>query len=148
MIVKIKTFSGESLYLPEEDYLDEVLFSSKKNKKKRPKYDLEDVNSPRGYGRSILLGGLIPGAVGTYVGSKEATKAAKEGKKSGEIKDRATKRGAIAGAAIGGGLGLLGTRNIGRSAGLAAYGALGGGLGARKNASDRIRKANERRYDD
>lgn len=28
MIVKIKTFSGETLYLPEEDYLDEVMYSS------------------------------------------------------------------------------------------------------------------------
>ena len=27
MIVKIKTFSGETLYLPEEDYLDEVMYS-------------------------------------------------------------------------------------------------------------------------
>ena len=27
MIIKIKTFSGETLYLPEEDYLDEVMYS-------------------------------------------------------------------------------------------------------------------------
>lgn len=27
MIVKIKTFSGETLYLPEEDYLNEVMYS-------------------------------------------------------------------------------------------------------------------------
>ena len=27
MIVKIKTFSGETLYIPEEDYLDEVMYS-------------------------------------------------------------------------------------------------------------------------
>jgi hypothetical protein len=27
MIVKIKTFSGETLYLPEEDYLEEVMYS-------------------------------------------------------------------------------------------------------------------------
>ena len=27
MIVKIKTFSGENLYIPEEDYLDEVMYS-------------------------------------------------------------------------------------------------------------------------
>ena len=29
MIVKIKTFSGENLYLSEEDYLDEVMYSDK-----------------------------------------------------------------------------------------------------------------------
>ena len=28
MIIKIKTFSGETLYIPEEDYLDEVMYSS------------------------------------------------------------------------------------------------------------------------
>lgn len=28
MIIKIKTFSGETLYLPEEDYLDEVMYSN------------------------------------------------------------------------------------------------------------------------
>ena len=28
MIVKIKTFSGETLYLPEEDYLEEVMYSA------------------------------------------------------------------------------------------------------------------------
>ena len=27
MIIKIKTFSGETLYLPEEDYLNEVMYS-------------------------------------------------------------------------------------------------------------------------
>ena len=27
MIVKIKTFSGETLYLPEEDYLEELMYS-------------------------------------------------------------------------------------------------------------------------
>ena len=27
MIIKIKTFSGETLYIPEEDYLDEVMYS-------------------------------------------------------------------------------------------------------------------------
>ena len=32
MIVKIKTFSGETLYIPEEDYLDEVMYSNAQNK--------------------------------------------------------------------------------------------------------------------
>ena len=27
MLIKIKTFSGETIYLPEEDYLDEVMYS-------------------------------------------------------------------------------------------------------------------------
>jgi len=27
MLIKIKTFSGETLYIPEEDYLDEVMYS-------------------------------------------------------------------------------------------------------------------------
>lgn len=28
MLIKIKTFSGETLYLPEEDYLEEVMYSN------------------------------------------------------------------------------------------------------------------------
>jgi len=31
MIVKIKTFSGETLYIPEEDYLNEVMYSENPN---------------------------------------------------------------------------------------------------------------------
>lgn len=34
MIVKIKTFSGETLYIPEEDYLDEVMFSDRDKRKR------------------------------------------------------------------------------------------------------------------
>ena len=30
MIVRIKTFSGETLYLPEEDYLEELMYSNNK----------------------------------------------------------------------------------------------------------------------
>ena len=33
MIVKIKTFSGETLYLPEEDYLEEVMYSDLEERK-------------------------------------------------------------------------------------------------------------------
>ena len=35
MIVKIKTFSGENLYLSEEDYLDEVMYSDKLSKEEK-----------------------------------------------------------------------------------------------------------------
>lgn len=33
MIIKIKTFSGETLYIPEEDYLDEVMYSGEEMSK-------------------------------------------------------------------------------------------------------------------
>ena len=35
MIVKIKTFSGENLYLSEDDYLDEVMYSDKLSKEEK-----------------------------------------------------------------------------------------------------------------
>lgn len=35
MIVKVKTFSGETLYLPEEDYLEEVMYSDSTNETKK-----------------------------------------------------------------------------------------------------------------
>lgn len=41
MIIKIKTFSGESLYIPEEDYLDEVMYSENLEEREFGKYGQE-----------------------------------------------------------------------------------------------------------
>ena len=52
MIIKIKTFSGETLYIPEEDYLDEVMYSRQvyqgltKENRKYLKF-LRDINATR-----------------------------------------------------------------------------------------------------
>ena len=52
MIVKIKTFSGENLYIPEEDYLNEVMYSRQvyqgltKENRKCLKF-LRDINATR-----------------------------------------------------------------------------------------------------
>lgn len=40
--------------------------------KREKKVYLEDVNSHRGLGRSIILGGAILGAVGGFVGKKKS----------------------------------------------------------------------------
>lgn len=95
-------------------------------KKKRIK--LSEINSHRGLGRSILLGGgIMPGAIAGYVGKKAAEEADEQGLSDWEIKKAATNKGAKAG---GLGSGLSG----------AAIGALGGYLGAEKNTRTRLKK--------
>lgn len=127
------------------------------NKKRKNKVYLEDVNSHRGLGRSIILGAGIPGAVGGFVGKKKADEADREGKSDREIKEIAGKTGAKTGALVGGALGLANTLSgaagspkgyvgrsiaygLGATAGLGGLGALGGYLGARKNTSRRLEK--------
>ena len=135
-------------------------------KNKKRKVYLEDVNSHRGLGRSIILGAGPGGAIGGYFGKKAADKADREGKSDREIKEIAGKSGAKYGAAAGAGIGLAnaarravfaGKGNVGRAllygAGNAAVfgglGALGGYAGARKNTSRRLEKraAKEREQD-
>lgn len=128
-----------------------------KKKDKKKKSSLSAESSGRGYGRSIILGGL-PGAAGTYAGSREATQAEKEGADYSEIKDRATSKGALVGAVGGASLGLAQgltlaamTGNhpavaLGGAAGGALRGGLAGALGANKNTRERLRKSSERRY--
>lgn len=144
---------GVRLYSKDEDEEDD----EKGKKRKKKKVYLEDVNSHRGLGRSIILGAAIPGAVGGFVGKKKADEADREGKSDREIKEIAGKTGAKTGALVGGALGLANTLSgaakspkgyVGRSiayglastAGLGGFGALGGYLGARKNTSRRLEK--------
>lgn len=129
--------------------------------KKGKRIKLSDIESHRGLGRSLLLGGL-QGAVGGYAGKNEAGKADEEGASDSEIIRRAGKKGLKVGAATGAGLGALSylpyaaaaSSHIGGAKGIAAgigtlaggtmlgsgAGALGGHLGAKKNARTRIEK--------
>lgn len=140
--------------------------SEDKKEKKRKVY-LEDVNSNRGLGRSIILGAGPGGAIGGYIGKKSADKADREGKSDKEIKEIAGKSGAKYGAIAGAGLGLANSvrraataskGNVGRAllyglgdtAVLGGLGALGGHFGAKKNTSRRLEKraAKEREQND
>lgn len=128
--------------------------------KKEKRIKLSDIESHRGLGRSLLLGGF-QGAVGGYAGKNEADKADEEGASDSEIIRRAGKKGLKIGAATGAGLGAIsylpyaaassrigGAKNI--AAGLGALaggtmlgagaGALGGHLGAKKNARTRTER--------
>lgn len=141
----------------------------KKNHRKH-KIRLEDIESHRGLGRSILLGGGIGGGgmIGGYLSKEKADDLDREGKSDGDIKRGATRHGrntgAIAGALIGG-LGaaasasLINKSSIYRSLGIKAahpfisgaqgavsgglIGALGGHLGAKKNVEKRLAKRKE-----
>ena len=66
MIVKIKTFSGETLYLPEEDYLEEVMYSAEMIPEEKVSRDATSNkkykrNNTVGYGTLGAIGGLIAG---------------------------------------------------------------------------------------
>lgn len=126
--------------------------------KKEKRIKLSDIKSHRGLGRSLLLGSL-QGAVGGYAGKNEAEKADEEGASDSEIIRRAGKKGLKVGAATGAGIGALSylpcvvatSSHIGGAKGIAAglgtlaggtmfgagAGALGGHLGAKKNARAR-----------
>lgn len=135
-------------------------YSDREKKEKRIK--LSDIESHRGLGRSLLLGGL-QGAVGGYAGKNEADKADEEGASDSEIIRRAGKKGLKIGAATGAGLGAIsylpyaslasscaggGAKGIAAGIGTLAggtmlssgVGALGGHLGAKKNARTRTEK--------
>lgn len=129
--------------------------------KKEKRIKLSDIESHRGLGRSLLLGGF-QGAVGGYAGKNEADKADEEGASDSEIIRRAGKKGLKIGAATGAGLGAISylpyaaaaSSHIGGAKGVAAglgtlaggtmlgagTGALGGHLGAKKNARTRTER--------
>lgn len=139
-------------------------YSDGESKKKRIK--LSEINSHRGLGRSMLLGGgIMPGAIAGYVGKKAAEEADEQGLSDYEIKKAASTKGAKAGAMLGGGLGLASglssaalSQRIAKQLGVkggtaaalasaagaglsgAAVGALGGYLGAEKNTRTRLKK--------
>ena len=129
--------------------------------------ELQD--SHRGLGRSLILGGPA-GAAGAYMTKGKVDEDYAAGKSEKEIVSNASKRGALGGAGIGAGVALgsglvnykknvaaltsLGADRtiagkitkaaipIGVAAG-AGLGALGGSLGAKKNARTRLRKDRE-----
>lgn len=129
--------------------------------KKEKRIKLSDIESHRGLGRSLLLGGF-QGAVGGYAGKNEADKADEEGASDSEIIRRAGKKGLKIGAATGAGLGAISylpyaaaaSSHIGGAKGIATglgtlagstmlsagAGALGGHLGAKKNARTRTER--------
>lgn len=129
--------------------------------KKEKRIKLSDIESHRGLGRSLLLGGL-QGAIGGYAGKNEADKADEEGASDSEIIRRAGKKGLKIGAATGAGLGAIsylpyavtasshtgGAKGIATGLGAlaggtmlgAGTGALGGHFGAKKNARTRTER--------
>ena len=68
MIVKIKTFSGETLYLPEEDYLDELMYSDKEEEKKSKKSSNKK-KLAAGLGAAGLT--VAGGTIGHHLGKKK-----------------------------------------------------------------------------
>lgn len=68
MIIKIKTFSGETLYLPEEDYLEEVMYSDKEEEKKSKKSSNKK-KLAAGLGAAGLT--VTGGAIGHHLGKKK-----------------------------------------------------------------------------
>ena len=76
----------------------------KKRAEKRERKELK--NSHRGLGRSIILGGVLPGAIGAYTTKDDTDKDYKKGYSNEDIIERAGKRGAKRGAIIGAGTGL------------------------------------------
>lgn len=140
-----KKDSSAKKYL-DTDYEESSKEERKKRSEKRKGRKLED--SHRGLGRSLILGGVIPGAIGAYTTKQQAEDDFREGYSEDEIVKRAGIRGAKRGAIAGGALGVAGglaSRNIGMAAlsgaGGAAWGALGAHLGAKKNARVRLEKS-------
>lgn len=82
MIVKIKTFSGETLYLPEEDYLEELMYSEPSNEEL-----VKDLNN-RKYKRNNAVG---YGVAGAGLGVVGGTVAALRGKNQKRITEAVTK---------------------------------------------------------
>lgn len=129
-------------------------------KKKKSRIKLSDIESHRGLGRSYLLG-HIPGAIGGYVSKGVADDADAEGLSDKEITKKASKAGALVGGGTGTALGLAGglksaevlrrhgalNNKYAKAAWIAgstiasgAGGALGGYMGAKKNAKTRLNK--------
>ena len=123
---------------------EEREFSKEENDE--DKVYLEDVNSNRGLGRSVILGGM-PGAIGGYAGKKYAEKLDREGKSDKEIMRESTKRARHVGAGIAGvsslavGLGSkAGAKAVPHAVASAAMGGVAAHLGAKKNAKTRMER--------
>ena len=157
--------SDEVLYsitMTEDEYdlfseFQENLFSKKK-KNRGPR--LRNIDSNRGMGRAIIVGGPVGAGgalIGGYLGKRKAEELDESGASDSEIirgsANHAAKIGAAAGALQGLGFGAA-RRNpaaaLGSAASGAVLGSFGAYLGARKNAQDKISKRNNIRadYDD
>lgn len=153
-----KLFSTTEI-VSEEAYLK--MFSENENVEGKKKIPLSKVDSHRGLGRSLLIGGPV-GAIGAYTGKGAADKADREGKSDEDIVRAASKRGRLVGAglgavagagaaAAGAGTELLKKANpkLAKSALITAgsLGALNGAVlggaaghfGAKKNARERVK---------
>jgi hypothetical protein len=168
MYIRRKVFSvlqdesGEERYFSTTDYVyDDRMFSKDSEKKKSHNgIYLEDINSHRGLGRSMILGAVLPGAIGGYAGKKAANKADNEGLSDREILKKAKRKGSKVGALAGGLAGAVtsvpfaaaahhftGGNKLATAAVPVALstvgagvGALGGYLGAKKNTKTRLAK--------
>lgn len=140
MIIKKKLFSSDKK--DEED--DDLIYIPK-----------SAISNHRGAGRSLVIGGL-GGALGGLIAKEGILDSISEGDRDyRKIKDDATLKGAAAGGILGAALGSIPTKKAVEklykskdkkllpiyilSSGVT--GALGGGLGARKNASESIELA-------
>lgn len=174
MYIRRKVFSllqdetGEERYFSTTDFeINQREFAKKENKPKKKRRPLEDVESHRGLGRSLIVG--LPsgpgGALGAFLGKKKADELDAEGKSDREIIRGASNYAAGAGAGIGAGLlggkmisdaimlpkGMKKAAIVGNLVPLATatgFGALGGYLGAKKNTKTRLEKRKYRKVDD
>lgn len=153
-----KEFNENGLVRYQHYKIRKKQFSENKRDKR---VSLSSIESNRGGGRSILIGG-IPGVIGYTKGKKIADKADKEGKNDTQILEESSRAGAKTGAIAGGigglvtgaGIPLIASSIVGnklsaaRIAGNAlqsgligtGLGSLGGYLGAKKNTRTRLEK--------
>jgi hypothetical protein len=130
------------------------LFSSSRKKRSRDYDDDDDdlvyipasaISNHRGAGRSLIIGGL-GGAIGGLVAKEDIVDSISQGDRDyRKIKNDATKKGAAVGGIAGTAIGGLISLKKGEIAPVVRHGvlgAVGGGLGARKNASKSIELAN------
>ena len=152
MLIKRKLFSvmdeegNLGYYLYNESTGEEKLFSSsdKEEKKRKHKIRLEDINSHRGLGRSLIISGLsgggLAGTLGGYGGKKYVEKLDKRGDYTDrELVTKASRAGALGGAALGTGMALIG-KNYKAIPVVAGLSAIGAAAGARKNTRARLEK--------
>lgn len=111
----------------------------------------DEVNTNhRGYGRSFFVGGL-GGMLGRYSGKRAANEAIDEGFDDDIVKSKATKKGALVGAlgAVGAGVPAYAMNPELMALAIptrAVMGAIGGGWGAHKNASEAVNQRNLLEY--
>lgn len=139
---------AEKLFsVSETELVEEKEFSKKEEKKSEEKKNtryvaLEDVQSHRGLGRSLILSAPVGGvgAVGGYIGKRAANKADSEGLSDKDIYKKsvtaARRSGGLLGAAVAAGA----TKTVAGTAVGAVIGAASASMGAKKNTRKRLEK--------